>query len=134
MRRRVLLSALIVALAGPALAADLPGANWLAVQAGAMALEAADAVVLAFGDGRIAGRSGCNRFMGAAELTALTPAAGRIALGPLAGTRMACIGRGDRVEAAVLAALGAVDGWRIDGDGTLVLTGGGADLLRARPN
>ena len=125
--------ALIALLAGPALAQTMPGSAWLAVQAGAMALQAADEVTLDFAEGRIAGRSGCNRYSGAAELVALTPASGRIVLGPLIGTRMACMGRGDRVERAVLAALGAVDGWRIEGDGTLVLTGGAEDLIRARP-
>jgi heat shock protein HslJ len=123
----------LMAAAGPALAQAPFGGAWQAVQAGGMALEPADGVTLDFADGRISGRSGCNRFTGAAGLTALTPAAGRIALGPVAGTRMACIGRGDQIEAAVLAALGAVDGWRIECDGTLVLTGGEADLIRARP-
>lgn len=130
---RLLAALALIAAAGPALAQSPFGGAWQAVQAGELALAEGDGVTLDFADGRISGRSGCNRFMGAADLTALTPAAGRIALGPIAGTRMACIGRGDQVEAAVLAALGAVDGWRIEGDGTLVLTGGGADLIRARP-
>jgi heat shock protein HslJ len=135
MRLATLLVTATLELAGiPPLAAQTaPGARWIAFEAGGLALTEGDEVTLDFDDGRISGRSGCNRFTGAAALTAGTPASGALTLGPLAGTRMACIGRADGVEAAVLAALAAVDGWRIEPDGTLALTGAGTALLRARP-
>ncbi len=125
--------AAVLTLSQPAAAADLPGAAWLATAAGGLSLSAADEVTIDFAEGRIAGRSGCNRYSGAVTLTALTPAAGRLQIGPVMGTRMACIGRGNEVEAAFLAALAGVDGWQIERDGSLVLTGGGAALIRAEP-
>lgn len=132
------LAAAFLALGTPGAAAEdpapppLPGASWLAVEAGGLPLTEADEVTLDFADAQIGGRSGCNRFMGGATLTALTPAAGVLTLGPIAGTRMACPGRGDQVEAAFLVALDRVDGWQIEADGSLTLTGAGAPLIRAR--
>ena len=61
---------------------------------------------------RVAGTSGCNRYMGSAKAEA-----GRITLGPLAGTLMAC--SPDAVmtqEARYLAVLGAAKSYSVSGD------------------
>lgn len=113
-------------------AQELPGASWVAIAAAGQALTVEDDVTLDFADGRISGRSGCNRYTGAAALTALNPAAGRIELGPIAGTRMACLGRAADIEATVMGALAQVDGWRIERDGMLSLTRGEDVLIRAQ--
>ena len=118
--------------AAPVPAQDRPVSGWLAIRAAAQDLTAADEVTFDFVEGRLAGRSGCNRYFADADLTARNPAAGRIALGPIIATRMVCPGRGSEVEAAFLGALSGVDGWLIEADGTLVLTAEGAERIRAR--
>lgn len=111
---------------------ELPGQAWVATEVGDRALTVEDGVTLDIGADRIAGRSGCNRFTGAATLAALTPGYGTLTVGPVAGTRMACMGAAMEIEAAVLGALERVEAWQIEADGTLVLTGGDQVLLRAR--
>ncbi len=117
------------------LAARLDGSDWRAVLAGDMALEAEDGVTLSFAGERIAGRSGCNRFMGNAEAGALTQsaAAAPLTIGPVAGTRMACPGRADEVETRFLAALEQVDGFLIDAADRLLLLAGRSVVIVAVP-
>lgn len=70
---------------------DLPGTGWRLVSleddGGVMeALDAAE-ITLAFDhQGRVAGSGGCNRFFGGIETTA----EGKLSLGPLGSTQMAC--------------------------------------------
>lgn len=80
-------------------------------------------------DGKVSGHSGCNRFGGQADMTDV--AAGKVSLGALFSTRMACMDDArNNQEVAFLAALGEVSGWRTE-NGLLYLTGGnGADVLR----
>ncbi|HSC78949.1 MAG TPA: META domain-containing protein [Chitinolyticbacter sp.] len=67
-------------------------------------------LVLSIQGERITGFSGCNRFMGPLRHQAQT-----IAIGPLAGTRMACLdeARG-KLEADVLAALQSVNSFALE--------------------
>jgi heat shock protein HslJ len=58
----------------------------------------------ASGQRRASGFSGCNRFMGAYTLKD-----GKLSFGPLAGTRMACMTPGGKIEGAFLDALGHID-------------------------
>ncbi len=80
-------------------------------------------------DGKISGHSGCNRFGGQADMTDV--AAGKVSLGALFSTRMACMDEArNNQEMAFLAALGEVSGWRTE-NGLLYLTDDdGADILR----
>lgn len=148
----VLLTAFL-ALAAPALADGLTGAQgegpmhdtisgamledtrWQAVLVGETPLAPDDGVTIAFADGQATGRSGCNRFTGGYEAGALPDGAvaAPLALGPLAGTRMACIGRGDEIEAQVLAAFERTDGFVLDATGRLLLFSGATVLMVAVP-
>jgi heat shock protein HslJ len=65
--------------------------------------------------GRISGNSGCNSFSGSYTL----PSAGRLALGPLASTRMACL-ENMKDEADFFSVLGGSVNYQFQGD-TLVL-------------
>ncbi|MEP9351802.1 YbaY family lipoprotein [Xanthobacter sp. KR7-225] len=62
-----------------------------------------------FPDGRIGGSAGCNLIAGRATISA-----GRIAIGPLRTTRMACPPGVNAQEQRFLAALAEVRGWRVD--------------------
>jgi uncharacterized lipoprotein YbaY len=81
-------------------------------------------------DSTVAGTAGCNRFTGAFETGAQT-----VSFGPLATTRMMCMGEGVvEQEDAFLAALGTVDTWEIRGERAQLRTAGGAlavDLVSA---
>lgn len=115
--------------------AALDGSEWRAVLVGEARLSVEDGVTMGFIDGRVAGHSGCNRFTGGYEAGTLAEGdlAAPLALGPLAGTRMACPGRGDEVEAQVLPALERVDGFLLDGQGRLLLMSGAEVVLVAVP-
>ncbi len=123
------------AMQDPISGAMLDGSEWRAVLVGASRLSADDGVTIAFAEGRVSGRSGCNRFTGGYEADMLAPGSVAAALefGPLAGTRMACPGRGDEVEAMVLPALEAVDGFLLDAAGRLLLLSGAEVVLVALP-
>ena len=113
----------------------LEGSEWRAVLVGAMRLSDEDGVTIGFAEGRVAGRSGCNRFTGGYEAgtQAANDVAAPLAFSPLAGTRMACPGRGDEVEAQVLPALERVDGFLLDAQGRLLLLSGAEVVLVAVP-
>lgn len=115
--------------------AMLDGSAWRAVLAGDSPLLADDGVTIAFADDRVSGRSGCNRFTGGYAAGVLPPDApgAPLAFGPLAGTRMACPGRADEVEALVLPALARVDGFLLDASGRLLLLSDTEIVLVARP-
>lgn len=131
--RKAIMAAVLAVVAGTVGAQDLPGASWQAIAVADRALTPDDGVTLIFGDGRIAGRAGCNQYTGAAGLTALTPAHGTLTPGAIASTRMLCPDPAMEVETAVLAALGRATAWRITPDGTLELWADDQVLIRARP-
>jgi heat shock protein HslJ len=76
---------------------------------------------------RVTGSDGCNRIVGG-----YTSDASNLQFGPLAGTRMACIGLNGRDD-AFNRALAQVTGWRVRGR-TLELLGQGAPVLRFAPD
>ncbi|MEO1987773.1 MAG: META domain-containing protein [Martelella sp.] len=78
-------------------------------------------------DGQIFGTAGCNRFTGAFAVNG----EGRVAIGPLAATRMACDEAMMKLEQTFLDALGTVDGFDVSIDGALQLTSGGDAVIRA---
>ena len=51
-------------------------------------------------------------------------------IGMVAATQIACPPPADSVERAYLAALGQVDGWRMDGSALVLVNGEGDELLR----
>lgn len=81
---------------------------------------------LRFGGGRVAGSDGCNRFMGPATVDG-----DRLAIGPLAGTRMACAA-GQAEAAAFGAALAAAQRALVRGDTLELADGAGVTRLRLR--
>jgi heat shock protein HslJ len=83
----------------------------------------ADAPVTFVVDGsNVSGRSACNQYFGQFALVD-----GRVTLGGLGGTEMACDEPIMRLEGAYLAGLAKVDAARMDGE-ALVLTGRGTEL------
>jgi len=66
-------------------------------------------VTLIFGDGRVAGSSGCNRYT--ASITTGEQAGSLAIAGPIAGTRMACPPPQDDVETRYLKALESTTGY-----------------------
>lgn len=103
--------------------ADLAGPVWrLARLAFAEPAPAGAEVTLEIAEGRVAGRSGCNRFEG--PIREAKPR--EIEIGPLASTRMACPAEAMALEQRVLAALGAARQYSFLG-GELVLSGSSPD-------
>lgn len=80
-------------------------------------------------DGTLGGFDGCNRFM-----SGFTLEDGRLTIGPIATTRMACRGpQGAKEQAAAFAAaLGTVTGFRIEGDELTLIDGEGTPAARFR--
>lgn len=77
-------------------------------------------------DNRVAGRSSCNRYMGAWNLTGEG-----LELGKMAGTLMACAPALMRQEARFLKVLSEVQRFRIGPHGELILSTADGDALRA---
>lgn len=105
--------------------ADLLAGDWRLAELVGTDLPAEVEVTLSLAEGRVTGLSGCNRYGGSYRLTGEG-----LALGPLAGTRMACGAAQSAVEAAYLAALGRVSRFDLAEDGALLLIAG--DVLLAR--
>jgi len=107
--------------------ATLAGAEWLAVEIDGKPLtETPKPPTATFEAGRIAGFSGCNRYTGSIRETG----PGEIAIGPIAGTRMACPEAETRIEARFLASLAKTThyGFRA---GKLQLSGLDGDATRS---
>ena len=82
-------------------------------------------VTMEFGaDGRVAGRSGCNRYTGS-----FAHAGDTLKLSQLAGTRMACPPPQMDVEQRFFSAAGQVTGVRLSDNRELVLSGAAGPLL-----
>jgi heat shock protein HslJ len=117
---------------GPALI----GTRWVATavnngRGAVVSLVAATEITARFGDdGRVTGSGGCNRFFGPYEVDG-----GRLAIGPVASTRMACPepeGVGEQ-EAAFFAALERVATWSIREDRLQLRDEDGALQVDFRP-
>jgi heat shock protein HslJ len=78
-----------------------------------------------FEGGRVSGSGGCNRFSGP-----WAGSAGALAIGPLAGTMMACEGEAMAIEGLVLRWLGEVARAVVTADGLDLLAGDSRVLLR----
>ena len=84
-------------------------------------------VTLEVDGSQVNGRSGCNSYFGQFTLVG-----GKVTLGNLGGTEMACEAGIMTLETTYLQALGRVEAARMDG-ATLVLSGSGVELRFDRP-
>jgi heat shock protein HslJ len=105
---------------------DLAGTRWVLIQLGSETVVPAEGrpeqfIALESGQQRIAGNAGCNRLMGSYTLNG-----DQLTFSQMATTRMACPDM--EREAALLKALEATSGWRIEG-AQLDLMDAGANLL-----
>jgi putative lipoprotein len=89
----------------------LAGSEWRPVRIGNAAVPQSAEIYVQFrSQGKLSGRSGCNRLSGSYRV-----AADSIRIGPLASTRMACAPEIMKLEAAFLAALESAATFRRDG-------------------
>ena len=101
-------------------AADLASTSWTLASVGGNPVVEGSGAGLAFDDtGNVSGSTGCNGFSGTYALDGPS-----LTFGPLSTTRMACEDALMAQETTVLEALAGVEGWEIDEDGNLHLTGG----------
>jgi heat shock protein HslJ len=105
---------------------ELAGTRWVLIQLGSEAVTPAEGrqeqfIALDSGQMRIAGNAGCNRLVGSYALIGE-----QLSFAQMATTRMACPDM--ERESALLKALEATQGWRIEG-AHLDLLDAGANLL-----
>ncbi len=105
---------------------DLEGGEWRVTSLGGEPPAADSEITLSFADGRVAGRSACNRYTASATLDGAS-----LVIGEAVGTRMACPEPVMAHETAFLAFIGTPLTVAIDPDGTLVLTAADGTELRA---
>lgn len=103
---------------------DPPHGNWALASLGGVARTGAS---LAFLDAdRAAGRGGCNGY----STTVRAGAAGELAFGPVAATKMACLdGDAMQLESDFFAMLAATRGYRHQADQRMQLLGGDGAVL-----
>lgn len=117
--------AVSLCLAFPAAAAELAGSEWRPTQIGELAAPDDAGLYVRFeGDGKLAGHGGCNGFFGSYELQG-----GKIAIGPLGATQMACEQAVMDREARFLSALGAVATFERDGTSLTLRDENGTPLV-----
>jgi len=80
-----------------------------------------------FADGTVGGSTGCNRYT-----AGYTVDGDSLDIGEVASTRMACPPPADAVEREYLAALGRVEGWRLEDDDLVLVDADDSDVLRYR--
>ncbi|MBN9059238.1 META domain-containing protein [Kaistia sp. MMO-174] len=118
----------VAAPSGPA--APLKGTEWLAEDiGGSSVLDIVQSTLVIEGGGRISGSGGCNRYFGTA-----TVEGGKIKIGPLGATQMACVPAQMEQERKFLDALGATKGFRLDDGKLILLDAGGKPLMRLIKN
>lgn len=104
----------------------LPGTQWVLAEPVVAALPLGQQPELQFvSSTQVAGNSGCNRFAGALRL-----GGDALQMGPLAGTRRACLGDAMQLESRVLRALDATRSARLEPGQLVLLDGRGAELMR----
>lgn len=106
----------------------LEGVEWQVFEIDGVAVHPRQPVTIEFAEGRIAGGTGCNRFMGQYAMADGLA----IELKPLATTMRACIDPLMEQEQRFLAVLSDVRSRSIEADGTLLLKTADGRSLRAR--
>ena len=109
------------------LAASLQAGTWVVEDILGGGIIDSSRVTLDFREGDVAGRASCNTYQGSWSLDG-----GRLSIGDVAVTMMACPEALMNQERRFLDALAAADGVRFDETGALLLTSGGNDIILAR--
>jgi len=121
------------ALVVEAVASPLPSAlvgSWAIDRIGSDVVDPSAPAYLSFrADGFLSGTGGCNRLMGR-----VTASGSALSFGPMAGTRMACIGNRMSQEDAFFAAARTVASWQIDQGMLLLVDAQGEIVLTLSPN
>lgn len=112
-------------------AGNIEGVTWTAVEMNGKPLAAGVVITLALDDGRIAGRSACNRYTGPYAID--TQARSLTVTGPVAGTRMACPPEVMEVENTFNTLLPKITAYRVDAGPVLVIFAQGDEVLRLHP-
>jgi heat shock protein HslJ len=107
----------LAAVAAVANSDRLGAADWRVMEIAGQAVPAEAQVTMSFREGRIAGRSACNRYTSGATI-----GDGTIAVGAVAGTRMACPPLLMEIETRFLAVLQQAERWTLDRSGRLTVT------------
>lgn len=110
---------------------NIEGAVWQGFELNTKPLADGMVITLELKDGRIAGRSACNRYTGPYEID--TQARSLKVTGPVAGTRMACMPDIMDVENAFTAQIDKVTAYRVDDGPVLVIFAGTDEFLRLKP-
>lgn len=111
-------------------ASALQGTEWLAEDIGGRGvLDIVQSTLTIGADGKLSGSGGCNRYFGTA-----TVKNGKVSIGPLGSTQMACVPAQMDQERKFLDALGATKGFRIDGGKLILLDGRDKPLMRLARN
>lgn len=120
--RAVLSAALVAAGPGLAAAADFPaGVEWRAERLGTTAFDAEALPTLTVDDaGKAFGSTGCNRYTGK-----LTISGAKLTAGPMAQTKMFCMGPGGQNELRFSSAIRSATSWRLDGTALVIETASG---------
>ena len=106
---------------------SIEGIEWRAVEIGGSPVVGPAAVTLRLDGGRAAGSGGCNGYGGPYRFEE----GGRLSFGPLVSTRRACADEaGNRQESAFHRILAAVSRYRIDRDGSLLLSAEDGSTVR----
>ena len=101
--------------------------DWLAVSIAGAAVPNPERVTLSIANGRVFGRGGCNQYSGPVEY-----GNGRIKIGPIISTEMACVEGGlMQLESKYLGALQSADGYEFTSRTLLTITTAGGPLLYA---
>jgi heat shock protein HslJ len=111
--------------AGGAEPASLAGVPWKLVSGLDVEGVEASPPSATFENGVMGGSTGCNHYGGPVTIDGDS-----MKIGMIAATQIACPPPADSVERAYLAALGQVDGWRMDGSALVLVNGDGDELLR----
>lgn len=112
--------------ANPGPAAPLQGTEWLAEDIGGRGvLDIVQSTLTIEGGGKISGSGGCNRYFGT-----VTVEDGKIKVGPLGATQMACVPAQMDQERKFLDALSNTRGYRIEGSKLTLLDANGKTLAR----
>ena len=124
-----LIAALVgCAASGPAPSTPEPlwGSEWRLLDLGGLAAMAQPVATLAFPQpGQAAGHGSCNRFFGTVEIDR-----DRIRFGPLAATKMACMGGASQQETRYLGALQKAQRYEVKDNSLLIHVEGMAQPLR----
>ncbi|WEK50720.1 MAG: YbaY family lipoprotein [Candidatus Kaistia colombiensis] len=114
----------------PGPAASLKNTEWLAEDiGGGSVLDIVQSTLVIGEGGRISGSGGCNRYFGTAIVQG-----GKIKIGPLGATQMACVPAQMEQERKFLDALGATKGFRLDDGKLTLLDASGKPLMRLVKN